>query len=369
MTPDLPPAASAGTLDAQGNRWWTLDLSRMLPIYRDVYERVFAERLERYGVGAAGFVRRSDAVLVYGGPDEVLRTSRPAVIAEQRLAEGDQGWVAEVDDEWRGAARSLDAATTELTRRLLAGEPAGPALAATLDAKIALNALGVDSMLPSAPLAERWLAGRVAGAPLSEVLEGCYLPASGEVAFDAYELESLTLARDSPPNEAMPEKARQRFVLRGLFYRYDALDTAGRERVLVAMPRQAAAAARASARGSAALAAAIEELGHRSWRRRYHRQWAFGELRAAGPRALALFRFAGSARDYDEVKRSANMGFWRALFMLADGLRFDLRSPRATAGGLRAALDEYPGAVPVDPVFAELSGPGTASIAVPHGRR
>jgi hypothetical protein len=341
----------------------------MLPLYQDLYERVFAARLEKYGVGAAGFVRRTGGVLVYGGPDELMRQVSPAAVTERRLADGDSAWVAGVDAEWRLAARVFEAATTGLTRRLLAGEPAGPALAETLDAKVALNALGVDSMLPPAAVAGGWLMGGVAGVQISEVVDGCYLPASGEVAFDAFELESLVLARDSPPNEVMPEEARRRFVRQGLFYRYDALDTAQRERVLVEMPREAATAARQSARGRPALAAAIEEVGQRSWRRRYHRQWALKQLRAAGPPALALFVFAGSARDYDEAKRRANMGFWRALFMLADGLRIDLRSPRATAVGLREVLEEHLGDIAVDPVFADLSGSGSEAIAVGGPRR
>jgi hypothetical protein len=187
------------------------------------------------------------------------------------------------------------------------------------------------------------------------------------VAFDVFELESMVLARDSPPGEPTPEEARRRFVTRGLFFRFDALDTRHRERVLVQMPREAAAAARRAARGTHALAAAIEDVGHRSWRRRYHRQWAREQLLAAGPRAGTLFDFAGSARDYDEAKRRANMSWWRALFVLADGLRIDLTSPRATAAGLRDALAERHGQITLDPVFAGLRSEAAAIAA--HDRQ
>lgn len=333
---------------------WTVDVTRMLPVYRDLYERVFAVRLEKYGVGDAGFVRRAQGVLVYGGPQEVMRRVRPAAVAEQRLADGDQEWVARVDREWREAAGAFEAATTELTRRLVAEEPAAEALTTVLDAKVSLNALGVDSMLPESGVARSSLTGRVTESLVAEVIDGCYLPASGEVAFDDYELESMVLALNTVPGEAMHEDARRRFVQRGVFYRHDALDTGRRERVLFEMPRQAAAAARHSARGGAALAAAIEQLSDRPWRRRYHRQWAQGQLTTAGPSARALFEFAGSARDYDEAKRRINMGFWRALFMLGDALRIDLKGPRATAQRLCETLSRQAGRIPLDPVFTQM---------------
>ncbi|HYO34225.1 MAG TPA: hypothetical protein VES21_15395, partial [Nocardioidaceae bacterium] len=98
----------------------------------------------------------------------------------------------------------------------------------------------------------------------------------------------------------------------------------------------------------------IEQLSDRPWRRRYHRQWAQGQLTTAGPSALALFEFAGSARDYDEAKRRINMGFWRALFMLGDALRIDLKGPRATAQRLCETLSRQAGRIPLDPVFTQI---------------
>lgn len=352
MSASITPAASAGTLDEQGNRYWSVEVARMLPVYRDLYERIFAVRLQRSGVGGEGFVRRERGILVYGGPDELVRRVRPAVVAEQRLAEGNHVWVARLDREWREAAQTLEAATTDLRHALTTGGHAAEALAAVFEAKVALNALGVDSMLPDPGVATGWLKGHVADKLVAEVVDGGYLPASGEVAFDAYELESFVLARDTTPGEAMPFEARRRFVENGLFYRHDALDPRRRERVLVEMPREAASAARRTARGGPALAAAIEQISARAWRRRYHRQWAHQQLDAAEPRALALFDLAGSARDYDESKRRINMLFWRALFMLGDGLQIDLRDPRATARGLCEALARYDRPIPLDPVFS-----------------
>jgi hypothetical protein len=153
----------------------------------------------------------------------------------------------------------------------------------------------------------------------------------------------------------MPEDARRRFVQRGVFFRFDALDPAHRDRVLVDLPAEAVAVARRSARTSAATEAAFVQIGDRAWRRRYHREWAHQQVADTGSRAaLGLFGFAGSARDYDEAKRRLNMPFWRALFALCDGLRIDLRSPLATAQGLCDALAEHEGNIPVDPV---LTGP------------
>ena len=350
------PAGSASTLDQHGNRWWTVDVSRMLPVYRDLYERIFAERLRHSGLGEAGSVHRDRDrdVIVFGGPDELFRRLRPATVAEERLARGEDAWVADLDRDWRAAGQHYAAASTELQRRLLAGEPAADALAACFDAKVALNALGVDSTLPAPELARTWLTGLVADHLLPEILDGCYLPASGEVAFDVFERESLVLARATPYGEEIPPEARRRFVQQGLFFRFDALDPGRRDRVLVGMPDQAVAVARRSARTGAALEEAVEQVGARAWRRRYHRQWAGQQLVAAGSPARGLFDFAGSARDYDEAKRRLNMPFWRALFALCDGLRIDLRSPAATARGLCDALARHEGNIPLDPL---LTGP------------
>lgn len=344
-------STAEGGLDDQGNRYWIVDVSRMPPLYRDLYERVFAGRLRSSGIGEAGFVRRTRDVIAYGGPDELVGRLRPAATAARHLTAGDHVWVARIDREWREAAVALEAATEDLWRRLLTGEPAAGALSAVLDRKVALNVLGVDSVLPAMEETRGRLAPYVAGELLDDVLSGCYMPAGGRVAFDAYEREALVLARRCAPGEVLPEDARSRFVLNGLFYRYDALDTRRREQVLVAVAHEAVAGCRRANPGRAALDAAIAEIDDRDWRRRYHRQWADQQVRDAGEPVLALFAFAGSARDYDEEKRRINMLLWRSLFALADALGLDLMAAAATASGLRDALARHEGRLPIDPVF------------------
>ena len=346
--------ASAGTLDEHGNRYWTVDVSRMLPVYRDLYERIFVERLRRAGLGEAGTVRRARGAIVFGGPDDLLRRGRPATIAQERLVQGDSGWAADLDREWRASGRELAAATTELERRLGTGEDAADALATCFDAKVRLNAQAVDSVLPRPEVTAVWWGEDVPGDLLPDVLDGCYQPASGELAFDAFERESLVLAQATPYGEEIPYAARRRFVQHGLFYRYDALDPGRRERVLVELPREAVTVARRAARTEQAVAAAIRQIDQRPWRRRYHRQWAYQQLVEAGGPAHVLFEFAGSARDYDEAKRRLNMPFWRTLFALCDALCLDLRDPGATADGLCESLARHRGAVPLDPL---LTGP------------
>lgn len=349
-SPVMAPAgrAAAGTLDERGNRYWSVDAARLLPVYRDLYERIFAARLHLAGV--AGFVRRDGDLLVHGGPDEEVTHRRPSAVALRRLTEADHDWIAHQDRTWRGAARTLEATISTLRHRLVAGRPAAAALAAVFDAKVALNALGVDSLLPGPDVLTGWLTGSASEA-WDEVVAGCYLPASGKVAFDGYEAESLVLVRDTEPGPDLPRRARARFVQNGLFYRHDALDPARRDWVLFGLPREAAATMRRSALDRPAIAAALQQVSARPERRRDRRWRALRQVATTEPRVRALAEFAGSARDYDETKRQLNMGFWQCLFMLADGLSIDLKQPDATARGLCEALERRGEGLVIDPVF------------------
>lgn len=342
--------SGAGEADEHGNRYWSVDTARLLPVYRDLYERIFAERLRLAGVD--GFVRREGGRLVYGGPDAEVTRLRPAAVARQRLVDADTDWIRRQDRTWRGAARTLEATTSTLRHRLVTGQPAATALNAVFEAKVALNALGVDSMLPAPDLLAGWLTESA-----DEVVVGCYLPASGQVAFDAYERESLVLARDTEPGRGLPEAARARFVQHGLFYRHDALDPAHRERVLVGMPAEAAEAVRRWAPDRPAITVALQQVAARAERRRDRRRWAERQVADAAPRARALADFAGSARDFDETKRQLNMGFWQCLFMVADGLGVDLKHSDATMQGLCDHLERTDG-LRIDPVFGPQDIPG-----------
>ncbi len=354
LAPPSPAVAAAaggadpGEIDGEGNRYWSVDAGRLLPVYRDLYEGIFAARLRLAGV--AGFVRREGDLLVYGGPDQEVTRRRPAAVARQRLLDADHDWVARQDRAWRGAARTLEATTSTLRHRLVSGQPSAAALAAVFEAKVALNALGIDSMLPGPEVLGSWLAGSAPDVR-DEVVAGCYLPAAGDLAFDAYETESLVLARDTAPGEQMPQRARARFVQHGLFYRHDALDPVRRERVLFGLPREAAEAVRRSAPDHPAIVAALRQVAARPEHRRDRRRGALHQVAAAPPRVHALAAFAGSARDYDETKRRLNMGWWQCLFMLADGLGIDLSDPDATVQGLCEALENSSQSIAIDPVF------------------
>jgi hypothetical protein len=356
QAPPTPPAErDAGRLDAEGNRWWEVEVWPLPPLYQDLYERIFAERLALWGLGGRGVVRRTPGSILYGGPDELMRRLEPAATVRRHLQAGDAAWVREAERRWRSAARAFERAADALWRALLTAEARPEDLRALLEAKVAYNAIGLDSAMPTVDEGERWLAPHVPEALRADVLDGCYLPASGHVAYDELEAESRRLARACPPGEPLPEAARARFVNRALFFLYDALDTTRKAHLLEVLPRQVAARYRRAAAGPQAQEASLAEIADRPWRRRLHRQWARQQLeqvRAPAARAqlLALHALAGSARDYDEEKRRINAKLWRALFALADGLGLSLRGPEGTAEGLCAALAAR-GAPALDPIF------------------
>ena len=185
---------------------------------------------------------------------------------------------------------------------------------------------------------------------------GCYLPVSGHVAYDALELECWELARASRQQPGIPLAARARFVVRGLFYNYEALDTDRKAYFFGTYPCEVARTYVRAAPGSAQLAARLAEVPDRAWRRRYHRQWAGIQIEdrvrqeADRHRLLLWHRLIGAAREFDEEKRRLNMPLWRSLFALADGLGVSLLSP----GGideLCSAVERQQGGIVVDSVF------------------
>jgi len=357
MTSD---GTDAGRLDEHGNRVWVVDVSRMAPLYQELYERIFAARLTFWGAGESGTVQRVDGQITYGGPDELMRALDPSAAVRRHLLAGDEAWVARLDRRWRAAAAALEAAAERLWTQLLGGTAAPEAVRSLLQHKVALNAIGMDSIMPPVDEADRWIDPHVDAGLLGDVRDGCYMPSGGRVAFDDLQRECWVLARDWPADEPVAEAARGRFVRRGLFYMYDALDNRRRSYLLEVVPRQTAARHRRAAPGRERLDARLSEIADRPWRRRYHRQWARRQLEGvrtspAREQLLALHRFAGSARDYDEQKRRINMQLWRALFVLADSLGVSLTGSDGTAEGLCSALARQKERLVVDPIFMTSS--------------
>ena len=85
-----------GYLHRDGNRYWVVDLSRMPPLYQELYDRVYATRLELWGASAGSIVGRAGGILLFGGPDEAMRAQSPRIIAGERIRAGDHAWVEEV---------------------------------------------------------------------------------------------------------------------------------------------------------------------------------------------------------------------------------------------------------------------------------
>jgi hypothetical protein len=218
---------------------------------------------------------------------------------------------------------------------------------------------------------QEWFAPHLARQLLAEVLEGCYLPASGSVSYDALETECWRLAAGYVQCQEITNAARACFIRDGLFYLYNALNPDRKPYFFNVYPRQVALRYSRAAPSTDMIAARMAEIRHRSWRRRYHRQFArqrIEDLRvdmAACQRLLMVHRFVGSARDFDEEKRRLNMKLWRSLFALADGLGISLARSDGTLAGLASALEHQRGRLTIDPVFTAADPPAARSRQTP----
>ena len=350
---------SQGYVHRDGNRYWAVDLAGMLPLYQEVYAHIFAERLRRGGVterAGAAILRAGDLLLIWG-PDAFMRAHSPSANARERIFVADHAWIQEVEHEWRRAVNALEQVVDLFWEGLHRGTVTAAGLRELIERKVLLNALAVDSLMPAVEKAERWLSPYVDPALLPEILDGCYQPASGFVAFDALEMECWRLARSHQTPEGLTDTARAQFIVAGLFFLYEALNTDRKAYFFSTYPGEVAVRYSRVALGSAALEARMKDVEHRAWRRRYHHHWARQQIeqvqgdRAVRDRLLALHRFAGTARDYDETKRRLNMKLWRALFALADSLGISLTSSGATIEHLCAAIERQGGYTTIDATF------------------
>jgi hypothetical protein len=211
--------------------------------------------------------------------------------------------------------------------------------------------------MPSAKLVEEWLSPHIASPLLTDVVEGCYLPASGYLAYDVLEMECWKLAASFQSLGNLSNEAHVRFIQQGLFYLYNALNNDKKKYFFYQYPLETATKYSRAAPGTEAITVHMEEVRQRNWRRRYHHEWARQQIDAiitdshARQRLLVLHRFLGTARDFDEEKRRLNMKLWRALFALADGLGLSLTQPQANLSYLCNAINLRHGQVVIDSVF------------------
>jgi hypothetical protein len=135
-------APREGHLHRDGNRYWAIDVSGMLPLYQELYGRVYAERLALWGAGTSAGLLRIGGLILFWGCDEIMRTRAPSRIARERLAAADERWVDEMDQRWRRAAAALDTQAEMFWNGLCNGTTTAEALRSTVDCKVTLGSIG-----------------------------------------------------------------------------------------------------------------------------------------------------------------------------------------------------------------------------------
>ena len=344
-----------------GNRYRGGDVSGMLPLYQAIYRRIFAEWLTAWGMaGDEISLLYVDGLILYWGPEAFMRERLPKAVALKRLTAADDGWVAWLDGWWQQAASEFEDRANRFWAELCRGRTNGDELRALVGCKVSLNSIGVDSLMPSRALVEEWLAPHVPAPLLADIMDGCFLPAGGGLAYDVLEMESWRLAAAFQEAGYLAEEARVRFIRKGLFFLYHALNTDRKAYFFDRYPLETAITYSEAAPAAGEVAGRIREVRERDWRRRCHHEWARQQLDAVADadtrrRLLVLHRLLGTARNFDEEKRCLNRKLWQSLFALADGLGKSLTEPRADVDYLCAAIDRADGRVTIDPVFTQVA--------------
>ena len=347
-----------GYCHANGMRYWAVDVSGMLPIYRELYWYIFAKRLDHWGAGESDRVGLLyvDGLILYWGPDRWMRANQPAQIAREKLEHGDANWFLQLEETWHAAAVRLENALGRLWTMLCNEKVSVQALSTVLEGKIFLNALGIDALMLSSEALEALLAPWL-GEAAKVVAEACLLPHSGYVAYDVLEAECWQLAAAHDPPQDLPREARHRFIRHGLFYHYEALNTDRKPYFFCQFPLEVAARYRSAVAAPLGYSQQHSDVQARQWRRRYHRQWACQMIEqhvadsASRQRLQLMVRFLGGARDFDEEKRRLNMKLWRAVFAIADGLAISLTQPASTADALYRRIELAHGQIQIDPIL------------------
>lgn len=344
-----------GHSHGDGKRYWGVDVSTMLPVYQELYERIFAARLEAWGAATedVGVLRR-DGLILYWGPEALMMAKAPGALARGRLARGDVAWGAQIEAWWQETAATFEGALDRWWTELRCGHARAGTLQEAVEGKVRLTAIGVDNLAPQEAQIKAWLAPHISPELLDEVASGCCLPATGCLAYDLLEWECWQLAAALRAGGALDEQARCRFVREGLFFLYDTLNTDRKAYYFHDYPAEVAERYANATPDARAIAVRLDEVRARAWHRRLHRLWASRHLATIADadtrgRLWAAYRLLGTARDYDEEKRRLNAKFWRALFALADGLGVSLS--RAGLRELSAALGKSGERVVIDSTF------------------
>lgn len=359
--------AAQGFIRHRGRLFYWTDVSGMLPLYQEMYREIFAERLAFWGLGGEDVaLLAGGGLILFGGPEPIMRAKRPAAVAAERVQAGDESWVERLEHSWQRAAAEFEDQVEDFWSGLLEGHAGEEAWRAVVGCKVRLGAIGVDALMPPAGLAESWLAPHLRPDLVAEVAEALYLPASGYLAYDLLETECWRIAASTQSLGVTPEEARARFIRDGLFFTFDALNVERKDYFFREYPLLIAARYRRAAGTLREMHARMDDVRRRDRRRRLHREWALQQLASVGDAAHArrlalLHRLLGTARDFDEEKRRLNMKFWRALFALADGLQISLARPPAGVEQLAQLIRRRDGRVSIDPILAAKSDGPPAS--------
>jgi hypothetical protein len=345
-------------LHTDRKRYWGIDLSRMLTLYQDIYQKIYAKRLDDWGISDHNDVGLLyiDSLLLIWGSDELISAKKPASVALQKIETADNAWVVWLERWWHQTAIGWEKQLDNFWLDLCQGNITVEAFQSFIEGKVNLNSIGVDSLIPARQQVEAWLSPYIASSFIKDVVDGCFLPASGYIAYDVLEVECWKLAEAFQSSGKLPEAVRVHFIKQGLFYLYEALNNNKKNYFFSKYPLETATKYSQSALGSKAIRERIENVQQRNWQRRYHHEWAKQQIEAIDvldvrKKLLVLHHLLGTARDFDEEKRRLNMKFWRSLFALADGLNIPLTHPQTNLSYLCNAINLSNGNVMIDSIF------------------
>lgn len=351
-------------LHTDGKQYWGVDLSGMLPLYQNIYQKIYAQRLDDWGIANHNGVGLLyiDGLLLIWGPDEFMTAKKPASVALQKIEIADHAWVDWLERWWHQTALDWEKKLDNFWLDLCQGHITVEAFQSVIEGKVNLNAIGVDSLIPARQQVEAWLSPYIASSLIKDVVDGCFLPASGYLAYDVLEVEYWKLAEALQATRSLSEAVRVRFIQQGLFYLYEALNNNKKDYFFSKYPLETAKKYSQSALGSKTIRARIEEVQQRNWQRRYHHEWAKQQIEAIDVSAvreklLTLHHLLGTARDFDEEKRRLNMKFWRGMFALADGLNVSLTHPQTNLDYLCNTVNLSNGNVMIDSIFTAFTNP------------
>jgi hypothetical protein len=103
-------ASPQGYLHHDGNRYWAIDVSRMLPLYQEMYRSIFIQRLAIWGVAESDQVGLlcTGGLILFWGPEELMAAKSPSATAMWHLQTANASWVDWLEGWWHQAAVDLE---------------------------------------------------------------------------------------------------------------------------------------------------------------------------------------------------------------------------------------------------------------------